>query len=229
MRKDMTAPVDTLGCDAIASIEPNITENVKRYHVLVSLMLSAQTKDEVTAKAMAELQKLPLTIDTFLNTSTETLEKCIYPVSFYKRKVQYIKKTSQILKDEYEYDIPDNVKDLMKLPGVGPKMAYITMSCAWKSTVGIGVDTHVHRIANRLGWTRTTTKQPEQTRKELEDWLPQSLWADVNHMLVGFGQQTCRPIGPKCGNCSCRDLCPVGKNFVNKKSKKVKIIKISKE
>ena len=91
---------------------------------MVSLMLSAQTKDETTAKAMIELQKIPLNVDNFLATDDQALEKMIYPVSFYRRKVQFIKKTSQILQEKYNSDIPDNVQDLMKLPGVGPKMAY---------------------------------------------------------------------------------------------------------
>jgi endonuclease-3 len=113
---------------------------VKRFHVLVSLMLSSQTKDEVTAKAMSQLQQIPLTIENILETSDDKLEKMIYPVSFYKRKVVYIKKTAQILKDTYNGDIPNNIEDLIKLPGVGPKMGYLTMTCAWNEVVGIGVD-----------------------------------------------------------------------------------------
>ncbi len=124
MRSGSTAPVDACGCDAITAADPNIPEKIKRYHCLVSLMLSAQTKDQVTAAAMHNLCKLPLTVDTFISTETEILEKCIYPVSFYRRKVQAIKNTSKILKEKYDSDIPDNVNDLMKLPGVGPKMAY---------------------------------------------------------------------------------------------------------
>lgn len=85
----------------------------------------------------------------------------------------YIKKATQMIKDKYDSDIPDSVEELQKLPGVGPKMAYIAMASAWKNVVGIGVDTHVHRISNRIGWTRNNPKLPEQTRKELEDWLPQ--------------------------------------------------------
>ena len=136
-------------------------------------MLSAQTKDEVTAAATNRLQTLPLNVETMCKTDEETISKLIYPVSFYKRKAQYIKRTAQILKDAYDSDIPNNVTELCKLPGVGPKMAYIAMHVAWNNCAGIGVDTHVHRISNRLGWTRKTTKQPEQTRKELEEWLPQ--------------------------------------------------------
>ncbi len=124
MRADMSAPVDTCGCDVISSQDPDLPEKVKRYHVLVSLMLSAQTKDQVTAAAMVNLNQLPLTIDNFLAADDQVLEKCIYPVCFYKRKVQAIKNTSRILKEKYDSDIPDNVNDLMKLPGVGPKMAY---------------------------------------------------------------------------------------------------------
>ena len=136
-------------------------------------MLSAQTKDEVTASAVSKLQALPLDIDTILATDEETIAKLIHPVSFYKRKAQYLKKTAQVLKDKYESDIPNNVNELCGLPGVGPKMAYLTMTVAWNKCVGIGVDTHVHRISNRLGWTKRQTKDPEQTRKELEDWLPE--------------------------------------------------------
>jgi len=157
-------------------------------------MLSSQTKDEVTAKATNQLQKLPLDIDTILSTSEERISELIYPVSFYKvnfffyfflfdfineinyfncqRKASYIKRTAAILKDLFNKDIPNSVEELCKLPGVGPKMAYIAMSVAWNENVGIGVDTHVHRISNRLGWTKIPTKTPEHTRKALEEWLP---------------------------------------------------------
>ena len=82
----------------------------------------------------------------------------------------------------------------------------------------VGVDTHVHRIANRLGWTRRQSKTPEHTQKELEDWLPRSLWDEVNVLLVGFGQQRCTPVKPQCGGCLNKDLCPVGKSHVNRKN-----------
>lgn len=94
------------------------------------------------------------------------------------------------------------------------------MTCAWKEIVGIGVDTHVHRISNRLGWTRSQTKTPEQTRKELEDWLPQSHWEEVNHLLVGFGQTTCRPVGPHCVECLCQKICPHGKKTLSSSASK---------
>ena len=91
----------------------------------------------------------------------------------HQRKVDYIKRTSQILRDSYDSDIPDTVDMMCQLPGVGPKMAHLAMKSAWRTITGIGVDTHVHRISNRLGWVRT--KQPEETRKALEKWLPRSV------------------------------------------------------
>ena len=99
-----------------------------------------------------------------------------------QRKVDYIKRTSQILKDSYDSDIPDTVDLMCQLPGVGPKMAHLAMKSAWSTITGIGVDTHVHRISNRLGWVRT--KQPEETRKALEEWLPRSVPLTVCTMCV---------------------------------------------
>ena len=126
-----------------------------------------------------------------------------------QRKVEYLKKTSQILIDEYDGDIPDTVEGLVALPGVGPKMAHLAMNIAWEKPTGIGVDTHVHRISARLGWTEGA-KTPEDTRKSLESWLPEEKWIEINWLLVGFGQQTCLPIKPKCEECLNRRLCPYG-------------------
>jgi endonuclease-3 len=119
-----------------------------------------------------------------------------------------LKKTAEILLRDYDGDIPPTLDELMALPGIGPKMAYLIMQEAWNKNEGIGVDTHVHRIANRLGWVRTAKQTPEHTRKQLEEWLPKRYWRHVNVMLVGFGQTLCRPIGPKCSECPVAQLCP---------------------
>ncbi|XP_025202334.1 endonuclease III-like protein 1 [Melanaphis sacchari] len=206
MRKDIIAPVDNMGCDQAADL--NESPEVIRYHVLISLMLSSQTKDEVNFAAMQRLKQYGLTVDKILEISDKTLGELIYPVGFWKRKVEYIKRTTRILKDIYNGDIPSTIKDLCQLPGVGPKMAHLCMSCAWNEVTGIGVDTHVHRISNRLGWVKKTTKTPENTRMELESWLPKDLWREVNHMLVGFGQTICRPVGPQCVSCLNKTTCP---------------------
>lgn len=91
-------------------------------------------------------------------------------------------------------------------------MAHICMQVAWNEVSGIGVDTHVHRISNRLRWVKKETKNPEDTRKGLEDWLPLELWGEVNHLLVGFGQEICTPLRPKCDECINSDICPYAKS-----------------
>ncbi|XP_063362287.1 endonuclease III-like protein 1 isoform X2 [Cydia amplana] len=183
-------------------------KQVIRYQHLISLMLSSQTKDQVTFAAMERLRERGLTIDNVLSMSDDELGKLIYPVGFWKTKVKYIKKTTQTLKEQYNGDIPDSVEKLCKLTGVGPKMAHICMSVAWNKVTGIGVDTHVHRISNRIGWVKKPTATPEDTRKALEAWLPFELWGEVNHLLVGFGQTICLPIGPNCEECLNNDICP---------------------
>ncbi|PSN34065.1 Endonuclease III-like protein 1 [Blattella germanica] len=210
MRKNRDAPVDTMGCDKCS--DDNAPVEVVRYHSLISLMLSSQTKDEVTYAAMQKLRQHGLTVANILDTDDKTLGELIYPVSFWKTKVIHIKKTTQILKDEYNGDIPDTVEKLCKLPGVGPKMAHLCMKTAWGVITGIGVDTHVHRISNRLGWVPKPTKTPEATRVALESWLPNDLWDEVNHLLVGFGQKTCKPVKPMCETCLNRTLCPFGRS-----------------
>lgn len=206
MRKARDAPVDHLGAEKC--FDPHAPPEVMRYQVLVSLMLSSQTKDQITAAAMEKLRKHGLTVQSILNTEDHKLGELIYPVGFWKTKVKYIKQTTAVLQREYGGDIPDSVAGLVSLPGVGPKMAHLAMSIAWKQVSGIGVDTHVHRIANRLGWMRTKTKNPEETRRALEEWLPRELWSEINWLLVGFGQQLCLPTGPMCSLCLAQHRCP---------------------
>jgi len=159
MRKLRDAPVDTMGCDVISDVLAPPQDY--RFQVLVSLMLSSQTKDQVTSAAMSRLRTHGCNVDNILATSDDQLGTLIYPVGFWRRKVDYIKRTATILRDDFKGDIPKSIKDLCSLPGVGPKMAHLTMKCAWGDVTGIGVDTHVHRISNRLDWVEKTTKTPE--------------------------------------------------------------------
>ncbi|XP_070424883.1 endonuclease III-like protein 1 isoform X2 [Equus przewalskii] len=140
-------------------------------------------------------------------------EHCYDPSAPPKNKVKYIKQTSAILQQRYDGDIPASVAELVALPGVGPKMAHLAMAVAWGTVSGIAVDTHVHRIANRLRWTKKTTKSPEETRTALEEWLPRELWREINGLLVGFGQQTCLPVRPRCQACLNRALCPAAQGL----------------
>ena len=195
-------------------------------------MLSSQTKDTTNAIAMRRLQtELPspgLILSNILAIDPVQLNEMIYVVGFHNNKTRYIKATARILRDQYKDDIPDTVEGLMSLPGVGPKMAYLCMSAAWGRTVGIGVDVHVHRITNLWGWHRT--KGPEETRETLEAWLPKEKWHEINHLLVGFGQTICLPVGRKCGSCTLSEngLCPsavVERRMVTKKAKQQVIVR----
>ncbi|KAF1760936.1 hypothetical protein GCK72_009189 [Caenorhabditis remanei] len=213
MRKDMMAPVDTMGCHKLA--DPLAKPEVHRFQVLVALMLSSQTRDEVNAAAMKRLKDHGLSIEKILEFPVPDLERILCPVGFYKRKAVYLQQTAKILVDKYSGDIPDSLDGLCSLPGVGPKMANLVMQIAWNKCEGIAVDTHVHRISNRLGWIKTDT--PEKTRKALEILLPKSEWQPINHLLVGFGQMLCQPLRPKCSTCLCRFTCP---SSTDKKMKK---------
>lgn len=204
-RKLQIAPVDTMGCESLTEKDLYPPE-VSRYHCLTSLMLSSLTKDEMTAEAMRNLKNHGLTIGNILNTEESKIDELIKKVGFHQRKAGYIKKVAKILNEEYHNDIPESYDDVIKLPGVGPKMAHILMNIAWDKPVGIGVDVHVHRISNRLGWVKSDT--PEQTRVQLEKWLPKEYWSSINKTLVGFGQTICKAKSPNCEGCFVKDLCP---------------------
>lgn len=223
MRSDRTAPVDSMGCER--SHDEAASPAVRRFQCLVSLMLSSQTRDEVNHAAMLRLRQHGLTVQNILDTPDTRLGELIYPVGFWKRKVTYIKETCQVLKEKFNYDIPGSVDELCALKGVGPKMAYICMNVAWGVPTGIGVDTHVHRISGRLNWTEQECKTPEATRKALESWLPVDRWIEINWLLVGFGQQICLPVGPKCGECLNREFCSVGAKWAPSPKKKSSPIK----
>ncbi|GLD93935.1 hypothetical protein PINS_up002540 [Pythium insidiosum] len=219
MRAAQVADVDVAGAEVFFD-DTAYPAHVSRFHVLISALLSSQTKDPVNAAAMRRLTAHGLTVNEMLEIDEHELAQLIRPVGFFNNKAKYIKQVAQLLKDraeergDDEIDIPDTFDDLVALPGIGPKMAHLIMSCAWKTTVGICVDTHVHRISNRLGWVKTWNKtnpkaqDPEKTRKELEAWLPREHWGPINVMLVGFGQTICLPRGPKCDECKVSHLCP---------------------
>ncbi|EMR11620.1 hypothetical protein PNEG_00059 [Pneumocystis murina B123] len=212
------APVDTMGCDVAADKDVDTS----RLQTLISLMLSSQTKDTANYIAMKTLkQKLPggLTLKSLIEVDENLLNDYIRPVGFHNRKTKYIKETVKILEKDYNGDIPSTIEDLVALPGVGLKMAHLCLSSAWNKTEGIGVDVHVHRISNLLGWVNTKT--PEQTRLKLESWLPKKYWKEINHLFVGFGQTICLPRGRKCSQCtlSSQNLCPSSikeKNILSK-------------
>jgi endonuclease-3 len=222
MRAEIQAPVDVMGCAHLA--DKNESPEVQRFQTLISLLLSSQTKDQVTAQAMENLKQHGLTIENVIKTDVKKIDQMISKVGFHERKAQYLKAVAQILKDQYNGDIPDTLEGLIKLPGIGPKMAYLTMQNAWNKNEGIGVDVHVHRISNRLGWVKTESRGPEDTRKQLESFIPKTYWKEFNGLFVGFGQTICQPVLPKCENCILSDgTCPSAKKYLSaKKTKKAK-------
>ncbi|KAK7040261.1 alpha,alpha-trehalase nth1 [Paramarasmius palmivorus] len=225
MRKDIVAPVDTMGCDQAQLKE--VDPKNRRFSTLVSLMLSSQTKDEVTDAAVSQLRVAlggSISVEAMIAADDSAISGAISKVGFWRRKTQYLKQAAIRLRDQFDSDVPKTVDELCSLPGVGPKMAFLALQVAWNLNVGIGVDVHVHRITNRLGWHKPPTKNPEETRLNLQSWLPTELHPEINHMLVGFGQMVCLPVGPRCDQCvlSTEGLCPSAQQPKAKKTRKTK-------
>ena len=174
------------------------------YQVLISTLLSLRTKDEVTTQASMRLFKKAKTPQQMLILKASEIRRLIYPVGFYKRKSETILRISQILIDQYNGKVPDNLEELLQLPGVGRKTANLVITLGFGKP-GICVDTHVHRISNRLGYVRT--KGPEETEMALREKLPVKWWIPYNDILVAFGQILCKPISPWCSRCPVEHLC----------------------
>ena len=176
------------------------------FQVLIATLLSAQTKDAVTFEASTRLFRRARTPQAMARLSTATLERLIYPVSFYRNKARQVKEASRQILSRFGGTVPTTMSDLLTLPGVGRKTANLTLIVAQESTSNICVDTHVHRISNRLGWVMTKT--PEQTEQELYAVAPRRWWALINLYLVTWGQNICRPVYPRCTACAVESVCP---------------------
>ena len=174
------------------------------FHILIATIISQRTKDEVTYTVANRLfAKYPRAKD-LKNASVEDIASLIYPAGFYKEKAKKIKEVARIIDEEYGGKVPDDLDSLLKLPGVGRKTANIVLSRGFGKKA-IAVDTHVHRIANRLGWIHTKT--PAETERELMKILPEKYWGEINSLLVMFGRTICKPIAPKCDACPVHDYC----------------------
>ena len=171
---------------------------------LISCLLSLRTKDEVTARASERLFTLAKTPEEMLNLKKEEIEAAIYPVGFYKRKAEQILEICRVLVEKYDSRVPDEIDELLKLKGVGRKTANIVITMGYNKP-GIAVDTHVHRISNRLGLV--STKSPNQTEFALRKTLPKRYWIVFNNLLVMHGKTICTPISPKCSICPITEYC----------------------
>ena len=186
------------------------------FYVLISCLLSLRTKDEVTERASRRLFALveghfgkrsfsKVSPQTLLSLPIKTIEKAIFPVGFYHTKARTLHHVCRELIRRFHGKVPDTLEDLLSLKGVGRKTANLVVTLAFKKP-GICVDTHVHRISNRLGYVKTKT--PDQTEAALRKILPRRYWIEFNDLLVPFGQNLCRPISPFCSRCPIERYCP---------------------
>ena len=176
------------------------------FQVLIATMLSAQTKDAVTHAASQRLFAVARTPRTMARLRVKQIERLIYPVSFYRNKAVHVKRTCEQILSRYGGGVPDTMEELLTLPGVGRKTANLVLILAHRSPDNICVDTHVHRISNRLGWVSTRT--PDQTEHALYAATHRKWWPIINLYLVTWGQNVCRPVYPLCSTCVLFDLCP---------------------
>jgi endonuclease-3 len=185
-----------------------IAEDQKQdpFQVLIATMLSAQTRDAVTHAASTRLFRVARTPRTMAQLDVKAIERLIYPVSFYRNKAVHVKATCEQLLARCRGVVPSTMEELLTLPGVGRKTANLVLILAHLSPDNICVDTHVHRISNRMGWVRTRT--PEETEHALYAAAHRKWWPVINLYLVTWGQNVCRPVYPLCGTCVIADLCP---------------------
>ena len=196
--------IDGLELPAVEKISEASQEDP--FQVLIGTLLSARTQDATTAAASATLFAAARTPQTMAELTVKRIEKLIYPVSFYRHKARHVKATCRILVDRFGGNVPATMEELLVLPGVGRKTANLVLILAFKSAQNICVDTHVHRIANRLGWVRT--KAPDETEQALYSATDARWWPLINLYLVTWGQNVCRPVYPRCGSCVIAKFCP---------------------
>jgi len=189
----------------LPSVSLIASRNNDPFHVLISTLISLRTKDEVTLAASDRLFALADTPRAMLALSPQTIEQAIYPAGFYRVKAKNILEVSRLLIENHNGLVPCEREQLLALPGVGVKTANLTLNLGF-AIEAICVDTHVHRISNRLGWI--TTRTPEESEKALERIMPRPHWIPLNELLVTFGQQVCKPVSPLCSRCFCRTECP---------------------
>jgi endonuclease-3 len=196
--------IDDLELPAVEKIAANSQEDP--FEVLIATMLSAQTRDAVTAAASARLFAAARTPEAVARLTEKQIIKLIFPVSFYRNKAAHVKATCRILVERFDGRVPDTMEQLLTLPGVGRKTANLVLILSFRSRKNICVDTHVHRISNRLGWVETRT--PDETEQALYQRTSARWWPYLNLYLVTWGQNICRPIYPRCGACVIRPHCP---------------------
>jgi len=202
--RTLAREIDGLELPAVEKISNSQEENP--FQVLIATLLSARTQDATTLAASTRLFRAARTPKTMARLSVRQIERLIYPVSFYRHKAKHVKATCRMLVSRFGGRVPATMEELLMLPGVGRKTANLVLILAFKSLKNICVDTHVHRISNRLGWVRTNT--PDETEQALYQATANRWWPYINLYLVTWGQNVCRPVYPRCGACAIEPYCP---------------------
>ncbi len=187
---------------ALAEVE---RETRSPFAVLASCLISTRTRDEVTAVASRRLLSLAPTPGRLAALPEAEIAAAIYPAGFYRTKARHLRELGRALQHRYDARVPPDRELLMSLPGVGRKTANLVLGVGF-GIPAICVDTHVHRLSNRLGLVRSST--PRDTEAQLGELLPREHWIEVNDLLVTFGQKRCHPTSPRCTGCPLADLCP---------------------
>jgi len=214
--RTLAREIDGLELPAVEKISEAQGEDP--FQVLIGTMLSARTQDATTLAASTRLFRVARTPRSMAKLTVKQIERLIYPVSFYRHKARHVKATCRILIERFGGRVPTTMTELLSLPGVGRKTANLVLILAFKSLKNICVDTHVHRIANRLGWVRTRT--PDETEQALYAAIHARWWPYINLYLVTWGQNVCRPVYPRCDDCAIRPYCSrVGVTPVSKHSR----------
>jgi endonuclease III len=181
------------------------------FQMLIMTLLSARSKDSTVIPIVKEVFKKYPDPQNFVDLEIKEIEKMFYKIGFYRVKSKHVKMLSEILINEFDGIVPDTLEELTSLPGVGRK----TANCILAYTFGkpaIGVDVHVHRISNRIGWINTKTT--DETEQKLKEIVPKKEWINVNKLLVGHGQTICSPINPKCNQCTIKQSCKYGQQRI---------------
>ena len=175
------------------------------FRVLVSTIVSQRTRDSVTAEVSAALFARASSAAELLRLRVEDLEDLLRPAGFYRTKARHIRQACEALVESHGGRVPSTERELLALPGVGRKTATLVLSTAF-DVPAICVDTHVHRISNRLGLVDTST--PERTETALMELFPREAWGRINGLMVSYGQKVCRPVRPRCSSCKFSSFCP---------------------
>jgi len=201
--RTLAREIDGLELPAVEKISASQKEDP--FQILISTLLSARTQDATTLAASTRLFARASTPAAVARLRVQQIEKLIYPVGFYRNKAVFVRDAARMIVAKFGGRVPSTLDELITLPGVGRKTANLVMILAFKSDENICVDIHVHRIANRLGWVRTRT--PEETEQELYKTIDRQWWPVINLYLVTWGQNVCRPVYPRCGDCAIVTAC----------------------